>query len=336
MFKNKVIIIAEAGVNHNGSISRAKKLIDVFSKSGADYIKFQTFTAKSLVAKNAKKADYQKKVTKERESHFQMLKKLELKYDDHKILINHCKKKKIKFLSSPFDIESVNLLFKLKIPFFKIPSGEITNLPYLRLVGSLGKPVVLSTGMSTMREIKDALGLLIKSGLDKKKITILHCNTEYPTPMKDVNLNAMLTIKNELNVKVGYSDHTLGTEVPIAAVALGAEIIEKHVTLDSTLSGPDHAASLEPENFISMVKAIRNIEKAIGDGVKKPSVSEMKNISVVRKSIVANKNIEKGELLTEKNLSVIRTTKGISPMKWDKIVGSVAEKKYKKNDLIFE
>ena len=278
----KVVIIAEAGVNHNGSIETAKQLINVAADAGADFVKFQTFRADSLVIKEADKANYQKKLTQKDESHFEMIRRLELDKSAHEELISYCIQKNIQFLSTAFDIESVNLLSELDIKIYKIPSGEITNLPYLRHIGGLGKPVIMSTGMATLDEVKAAMDVLIDAGLEKNDLTILHCNTEYPTPMSNVNITAMITMKDELKVKVGYSDHTLGIEISIAAVAMGANVIEKHFTLDRTLPGPDHAASLEPEELRSMVQAIRNIEKALGDGVKKPSPSEKKNIPIAR------------------------------------------------------
>ena len=329
-----VFIIAEAGVNHNGSIKLAKKLIDVAAKSGANAVKFQTFKTENLVLKTAPKADYQKKTTNKEESQFEMLKKLELDLKAHQILIDYCNKKGIMFLSAPFDLESIDLLNQLGLKIIKIPSGEITNLPYLRAIGKLQKKVILSTGMANLDEIKDALDVLITSGTKKEDITILHANTQYPTPIEDVNLNAMCTIKDAFNIKVGYSDHTLGIEVPIAAVALGATVIEKHFTLDKTMQGPDHKASLEPNELTNMVKAIRNIELALGDGVKKPSKSEMPNIKIVRKSIVAKCKIKKGEILTENNLTTKRPNNGISAMKWDEIIGTIATKNYKKDQLI--
>ena len=331
---DKVIIIAEAGVNHNGSIKMAKQLIDVAADAGADFVKFQTFKADSLVTKKADKADYQKKLTQKDESHFEMIRRLELDKSAHEELISYCIKKNIQFLSTAFDIESVNLLSELDIKIYKIPSGEITNLPYLRHIGGLGKPVIMSTGMATLDEVRAAMNLLIDAGLNKKDLTILHCNTEYPTPMNDVNLRAMLTMKDELKVKVGYSDHTLGIEISIAAVAMGANVIEKHFTLDRTLPGPDHAASLEPEELRSMVQTIRNIEKALGDGVKKPSPSEKKNIPIVRKSIIAKTYITKGETFSKYNLAVKRPGTGISPMQWDNILGQKASKSFESDELI--
>ncbi|MGM0520139.1 MAG: N-acetylneuraminate synthase [Campylobacterota bacterium] len=334
MKSNDVFIIAEAGVNHNGCIETAKKLIDVAYIAGANAVKFQTFKAETLVSKNAQKAAYQKKTTDENESQFDMIKKLELDVKTHEILIEYCKSKNIMFLSTPFDIDSVKLLNNLGLEIFKIPSGEITNLPYLRAIGKINKKVVLSTGMANLQEVKDAVKILINSGTKKENITVLHANTQYPTPMEDVNLNAMLTIQKELDIKVGYSDHTLGIEVDIAAVAMGASVIEKHFTLDKTMQGPDHKASLEPSELISMVKIIRNIQLALGDGIKKPSRSETPNLSIVRKSIVAKKDIKKGEKFTEENIAIKRPGNGINPMKWDEVLKTTATKDYKEDDLI--
>jgi len=330
----RVFIIAEAGVNHNGSIDLAKKLIDIASNSGADAVKFQTFKTKNLAIKNLEKASYQKNTTNKKETQFNMLKKLELNKDMHLELINYCKKKNIIFISSPFDHESIELLKNLDLEIFKIPSGEITNLPYLRHIGKLSKKIILSSGMSNMDDVKNALNILINSGTKKNNITILHANTQYPTPMEDVNLKAMVKIGKELDVKVGYSDHTLGIEVDIAAVAMGASCIEKHFTLDSKMKGPDHKASLEPHHLEAMVKAIRNIELAIGDGIKKISKSEMQNIKIIRKSIVAKTKIKKGEVLNEKNIIVKRPGNGISPMKWDDVLGTKATKDYNEDELI--
>jgi N,N'-diacetyllegionaminate synthase len=329
-----VFIIAEAGVNHNGSVDLAKKLIDVASTSGADAVKFQTFKAENLVVKNTQKAKYQKQTTDASESQFDMIKKLELDVDTHKELIAYCQEKNIMFLSTPFDNESINLLSDLGLQIFKIPSGEITNLPYLRRIGSLDKRVILSTGMSNLKEVEAALNILINAGTSKDNITVLHANTMYPTPMKDVNLNAMLTIQNEFGVSIGYSDHTLGIEVDIAAVAMGASVIEKHFTLNKKMDGPDHKASLEPEELKAMVGAIRNIEKALGSCEKKPSLSETVNIDVVRKSIIAKKNINKGDILDENNLCVKRPGRGVSPMKWDEVIGTISSKDYNADELI--
>lgn len=329
-----VFIIAEAGVNHNGSIDLAKKLIDVASNSGADAVKFQTFKAEDLVSKNAQKAEYQKKTTDKKESQLDMIKKLELDINSHQELITYCDSKGIMFLSSAFDLDSINTLNNLGLEIFKIPSGEITNLPYLRMIGSLNKKVILSTGMSDINEIKDALEILTHEGTKKENITLLHTNTMYPTPMKDVNLKAMLTIGKTFDIAYGYSDHTLGIEVDIAAVAMGAKIIEKHLTLDKTMNGPDHKASLEPDEFKSMVKAIRNIELALGNGIKKSSNSEKSNILAARKSIVAKTKIMKGDILSEENLTIKRPGNGISPMRWDEIIGSNATKNYSEDELI--
>lgn len=331
---SKVFIIAEAGVNHNGSKELAKKLIDVASEAGADAVKFQTFKAENLVSKNAAKADYQKQTTDKEESQFEMIKKLELDADTHKELMAYCQEKNIMFLSTPFDHDSIDLLSDLGVEIFKIPSGEITNLPYLRYIGRLNKKVILSTGMSDMDEIKDALDVLTTSGTAKNNITVLHANTEYPTPMEDVNLKAMLTIGNTFDVEYGYSDHTLGIEVDIAAVAMGASCIEKHFTLDKTMKGPDHKASLEPVELKAMVKAIRNIELALGSSIKKPSNSESKNKPIARKSIVAKTDIKQGEIFSEKNITVKRPGNGISPMRWDEIIGTVASKEYEKDELL--
>ena len=329
-----VFIIAEAGVNHNGSIKLAKELIDVASIAGADAVKFQTFKTQNLAIKKLEKAKYQINTTSENESQFNMLKKLELDKDAHLELINYSEKKNIKFLSSPFDNESIDLLNNLNLDIFKIPSGEITNLPYLRRVGKLNKKLILSTGMSDMEEVKNALDILITSGTKKKNITVLHANTEYPSPMQDVNLKAMVKIGKELDVKFGYSDHTLGIEVDIAAVAMGASCIEKHFTLNCKMEGPDHKASLEPHQLKEMVKAIRNIELAIGNGIKIPSKSEIQNIKIVRKSIVAKTKIKKDEVLSENNITVKRPGGGISPMQWDDIIGSKAKKDYDEDELI--
>ena len=329
-----VFIIAEAGVNHNGSIKIAKDLINVAVESGADAVKFQTFKAEKLVSKTAEKADYQKKTTEASESQFDMLKKLELDVEAHQELLVYCQEKNIMFLSTPFDHDSINMLNDLGLETFKIPSGEITNLPYLRHVGSLNKKVVLSTGMSNLKEIGDALAVLTNAGTLNENITVLHANTMYPTPMEDVNLNAMQTIHKEFGVAVGYSDHTIGIEVDIAAVAMGASIIEKHFTLNKAMEGPDHKASLEPEELKAMVSAIRNIEKALGSNEKILSPSEEVNLNIARKSIVASCPIRKGELLSEKNISTKRPGTGISPMKWDEIIGTIATKSYQMDESI--
>ena len=329
-----VFIIAEAGVNHNGSITLAKELIDVAARSGADAVKFQTFKAEKLVSKTAEKANYQKKNTDSLESQFDMLNRLELDLNAHQELISYCKDRGIMFLSTAFDHESIDLLNDLGLKIFKIPSGEITNLPYLRHIGSLNKKVILSTGMSSIEEIDDALKILINSGTKKENITVLHANTMYPTPMEDVTLNAMKTVADVFDIEVGYSDHTLGIEIDIAAAAMGAKIIEKHFTLDREMEGPDHKASLEPFELKSMVEAIRNIEKAMGDGNKRPSNSEKPNIEIARKSIVAIKSIAKGDVFSDKNIAVKRPGNGLSPMKWDSIVGSIAERDYELDELL--
>ena len=319
---NKVIIIAEAGVNHNGDLEIAKRLIEVAAEAKADYVKFQTAKVAKSVSKYAPKAEYQKVNTgKEDESMLEMVKKFELDKEFHIELINHCAKCNIKFLSSPFDIESVELLNDLKIDLIKIPSGEITNLPYLKKVASCGLPIIFSTGMADMEDISKTMNVLFDNGVNKDNITILHCNTEYPTPMKDVNLQAMLTIKKEFDVKIGYSDHTLGIEIPIAAVALGAQVIEKHFTLDKTMEGPDHVASLEPNELKQMVTAIRNIEIALGDGIKKVTESELKNKNISRKSIHLTKDLKNGSILTADDLAMKRPGEGISPMDMDKVIG---------------
>lgn len=320
---NKTIIIAEAGVNHNGSLEFAKQLIDVAAAAGADFVKFQTFKTDKTISKNAKKADYQKiNFYDNDDSQYSMLKKLEMSDEMHYILKEYCVKKNINFLSTAFDIESVDLLDKLGISFFKIPSGEITNRPLIEHIAKKGKDIVLSTGMSYLEEINDAIEVLENTGLDRNRITVLHCNTEYPTPMEDVNLMAMLQIRDKFGVKVGYSDHTLGIEVPIAAVALGAVIIEKHFTLNRNMQGPDHKASLEPKELSDMVLAIRNIEKAIsGSGNKIPSASERKNINIARKSLFYNGNFNKGHVLTMHDLIAKRPGGGVSPMKIYDVIG---------------
>ena len=331
----RTLIIAEAGVNHNGDIAKAKALIDKGAEAGVDFVKFQTFKAGNLVTKQAKRAAYQDKNTQDNDSQYEMLKKLELSQAVHQELIDYCAQKGVQFLSTGFDFESLEFLAGLGITIAKIPSGEITNLPYLRKIATLFPEVILSTGMATITEIKDAVKVLTDNGISKDKITILHCNTEYPTPMEDVNLKAMLHIQRELGVPVGYSDHTLGIEVPIAAVALGATVIEKHFTLDKTLPGPDHKASLEPEELKAMVMAIRNIEKAIGgSGLKEVSKSEAKNKPIARKSIVATKTIKKGDLFSVENLTVKRPGTGISPMQWDEVIGKEAKRDFQEDELI--
>lgn len=329
---SKVFIIAEAGVNHNGSIEIARELVDAAVLAGADAVKFQTFKAENLVCKDAKKADYQMETTDSTESQFDMLKKLELTPHMHHELIEYCKNKNIMFLSTPFDIDSLRYLVQCGVKIIKIPSGEITNYPYLCEVGRIGVPVILSSGMSRLEEVKAAVNVLREHG--SKDITVLHCNTEYPTPYSDVNLRAMLTIKNELGINVGYSDHTQGTEVPVAAAAMGATVIEKHFTLDKSMEGPDHKASLEASELCEMVRQIRNIEAALGDGMKEPSLSEKKNIDIVRKSIVAKKNIKQGDTFTESNLTTKRPGTGISPMQWNEVIGKKAIRDFKADELI--
>ena len=330
----KVFIIAEAGVNHNGKIENAIEMISVAKESGADAIKFQTAVPELVMTVNAEKADYQIDLTEKTESQLEMVKKIHLPLKDYKILKEECELANIEFMSTPFDHESIKLLADLGLERFKIPSGEITNLPYLRHVGRLGKSVIMSSGMSDLKEIETALGVLEKAGTLRRQITVLHCNTEYPPPMEDVNLNAMLTMRDGLGVQVGYSDHTLGIEISIAAVALGATVIEKHFTLDRTLTGPDHRASLEPYELKAMIQAIRNIEKSLGDGIKQPSLSEQKNIPIVRRSIVAARDIQKEEVFTEENLAVKRPGTGISPMLWDEVIGKVANRRFESDELI--
>ncbi len=330
----KVFIIAEAGVNHNGSIDLAKKLIDVASNSGADAVKFQTFKAQNLVTQKARKAKYQSKTTDKDKFQYTMLKKLELNEEMHRKLISYCKTKKIIFLSSPFDIDSIKLLNNLGLEKFKIPSGEITNLQYLSHIGKLNKKVILSTGMANIREVRDALNVLINSGTKKKNIIVLHANTEYPTPKEDVNLNAMVKMGKVFDISYGYSDHTLGIEVSIAATALGAVCIEKHFTLNRNMKGPDHKASLEPNELNSMVKSIRNIEIALGSDKKIPTKSERPNIKIVRKSLVAAKDIKRGEFFSEKNLTAKRPGNGKSPFLFKKLLGKRSQKNYKKDQQI--
>lgn len=330
---NNVLIIAEAGVNHNGDIDTAKKLIDAAADAGADYVKFQTFKSENLVTKEAKQAEYQSKNVGE-QTQLEMLKKLELSKDDHYELIDYCNSKKIKFLTTSFDFDSLEFVRLLKLGLWKIPSGEITNYPYIKKIGAFNEQVIVSTGMANLQEVKDTVALLVESGTEKSKIKVLHCNTEYPTPYSDVNLSAMLTLKEELGVDVGYSDHTLGVEIPIAAVALGAIVIEKHFTLDKKQKGPDHSASLDPLELKQMVSAIRNIEVSLGTGIKHPSGSEIKNITNIRKSIVANTFISKGTKITENMLTTKRPATGRSPMEWESVIGSIAEKDYQVDDQL--
>ncbi|HEY9261478.1 N-acetylneuraminate synthase [Chitinophaga sp.] len=332
--KSGVIIIAEAGVNHNGSIQLAKQLIDKAAEAGVDYVKFQTFVAEKNISRFAPKAEYQVENTKSAESQLEMVKKLELSEAEHWELLEYCNQKGIAFLSTPFDFSSIDLIKRMGVTIGKIPSGEIVNLPYLREMTKAFPDLIVSTGMADLAEVAQTIKILIDNGADKDRITILHCNTEYPTPMMDVNLKAMITIKEQLGVNIGYSDHTLGIEVPIAAVALGATVIEKHFTLDKTMVGPDHPASLDPIELMNMVSAIRNIEKALGDGVKKPSPSEAKNILIARKSIVASVEIKQGQKFSLENLGIKRPGTGISPMRWDEVLGQTANKDFSVDEMI--
>lgn len=329
---DRIVIIAEAGVNHNGSLELAKKLVDeaVFCK--ADMIKFQTAKAEALVSKRAGMAEYQVKNTGKEESQLEMLKKLLLSYSDFEELEAYCRQRGIAFLSTPFDLESISFLNKFDMPFWKVPSGEITNYPYLCAIGQTKKPVVLSTGMSTLEEIEAAIAVLKEQGTEK--ITLLHCNTEYPTPMEDVNLRAMTAMKDHFGLPIGYSDHTQGIEIPIAAAALGAVILEKHFTLDKKMAGPDHKASLEPTELKQMIESVRRIELALGSGCKEPSPSELKNKEIARKSIVAKKTIRKGECFSEENLTTKRPGSGINPMEWKRILGKEAVRDFEEDELI--
>lgn len=330
-----VLVIAEAGVNHNGDRNTAKRMIDVASDAGADFVKFQSFTTENVIARDAPKAVYQERADGVVESQFEMAKKLELTRDDHYELARHCQKRGIRFLSTPFDEPSIELLRELNVSIWKCPSGEITNLPFLRRIGRFRQDILLSTGMANLGEIEEALRVLESAGTARSLITILHCNTSYPTPIHDVNLRALNTIAAAFpGVKVGYSDHTLGIEVPIAATALGAQVIEKHFTLDKSLSGPDHSASLEPDELREMVRAIRNVEAAFGDGIKRPSHSESENKAIVRRSIVAARDIRSGELFSEDNLTAKRPGTGLSPMQWDDIVGREARRDYRVEECI--
>lgn len=332
--ENKVLIIAEAGVNHNGDIKLAKDMIDLAKEAGVDIVKFQTFKSENLVTKNAAMAAYQVENTGEENSQLAMLRKLELREEDFKELQDYCKNIGIRFFSTGFDLESLAFLKTLNMGLWKIPSGEITNLPYLEFIGKCNEQVILSTGMADMDEIEAAIKVLILSGTEKKKITVLHCNTDYPTRFEDVHLNAMKTMREKLGVEIGYSDHTAGVEVSVAAVALGATVIEKHFTLDKELPGPDHKASLDPEELKALVLQIRNIEKAMGRFEKVPSERETKNIKIARKSIVAKKTIKAGEVLTKENLTTKRPGSGINPMKWYEVLGTKAQKDYQEDDLI--
>lgn len=332
---SRTLIIAEAGVNHNGSIELAKQLIDAAALAGVDYVKFQTFKTECLVSHQARQAEYQKKnIANPDDSQYNMLKKLELSPEQHRELIDYCGEKHVRFFSTAFDLDSIDFLGELRLGLWKIPSGEITNYPYLKKIAQKGEPVIFSTGMCSLKEIADAIAVLEKYGTARERITVLHCNTEYPTPMADVNLRAMQTIKETFGVKVGYSDHTVGIEVPIAAVALGAQVIEKHFTLSCSMEGPDHQASLEPQELKVMVEAIRNVEIALGNGDKNVSKSEAKNIVVARKSIVASAPIRKGECYTEDNITVKRPGNGISPMLWENVLGQCASRDFQIDDLI--
>ena len=328
----RVCIIAEAGVNHNGDFNLAKKMVDVAKAAGVDYIKFQTFVPKKLVSRFAEKADYQKETTEANESQLQMLKKLTLTNENFIEIKRYCDEKNIGFLSTPFDLESIDFLEQFDMDFWKVPSGEITNLPYLEAIAKTKRKVIMSTGMCNIKEIEEAISILEK--YDIPEIVLLHCNTQYPTPYKHVNLRAINTIKTLLGKTVGYSDHTQGIEILIAAVAMGATVIEKHFTLDKTMEGPDHIASLDPQELKSMVYSIRNVECAIGNGVKAPSPSEMTNKSVARKSIVASREIKRGEILTEENITTKRPGNGISPMKWYEVIGTIATRDFKEDELI--
>lgn len=331
---DRVFIIAEAGVNHNGELALAKKLVEAAAKAGADAVKFQTFKTDQLVGRNTPKADYQLRNSGTGESQYEMLKRLEFNEEQFVALRDHCQLRGIEFLSTAFDLASVDFLTDLGLEIFKIPSGEITNLPYLRKIGGLRKKIILSTGMAEMTEIEEALMILVRAGTPLENITVLQCNTEYPTPMEDVNLTAMQTIGKVFQVAVGFSDHTLGIEAAVAAVALGAVVIEKHFTMDKTLPGPDHRASLEPHELQAMIAAIRNIEKALGDGIKKPTRSEIPNRLVARKSIVAACAIKAKDTFTEQNLTIKRPGTGVSPMLWDTILDKVASRNFAPNELI--
>ena len=329
-----VVVIAEAGVNHNGDYNTAKLLIDAAADAGADVVKFQAFKTENMVTRMALKASYQKQLEEDKVSQYQMLKNLELSADSHKALAEYCLTRNIEFMSTAFDVESAHMLSKLGLPRFKIASGEITNLPLLRTIGGFGRPIFLSSGMSELEEVNAALEVLEVAGTKRSMVTVLQCNTQYPTPVEDVNLRAMISMGKHLGVDVGYSDHTLGTVIPLAAVALGATVIEKHLTLDRRLPGPDHVASLEVDEFEEMVQGIRRIEVAMGEKVKKPTKSEKPNIELARKSIVASRFVHKGELFCNENLACKRPAKGLSPLLWDKIIGTAAIKDFVKDQLI--
>lgn len=330
-----VFIIAEIGVNHNGDVDLAKKLIDAAVEAGADAVKFQTFITEEVIVPNTSLAEYQKRSYGEVLDQFNMLKKFELSFTDFIELKDYCDKKGITFVSTPFDIKSAKFLRELGVEIFKIASGEITNFPLLREIGSYGKRIIMSTGMADLGEIEDAINVLVEYGTARENITLLHCISEYPAPYEEVNLRAIITLKESFKLRVGFSDHTLDIEIPIAAVALGAEVIEKHLTLSKNMVGPDHKASLEPLEFKKMVESIRNVEKAMGSGIKKPSPSEKKNINIVRKFIVAKRTIEKGEIFTEENITVKRCGGGLSPMMWSQVLGKKAPKKFQKDEPIY-
>lgn len=331
---NKVLVIAEAGVNHNGSLDLAMQMVDAAKRAGADIIKFQTAKPEALISKYAEKAAYQKENTGEDESQLDMVRKIMLRYEQFIPLKRYCEQREIKFLSTPFDLDSIDFLEELGCDIWKIPSGEITNLPYLEKIARTHRPVIMSTGMATMDEVQDAMKVLKDAGAGE--VTLLHCTTQYPTPFEDVNLKAMITLRDQFDCAVGYSDHTKGIAIPVAATAMGATVIEKHFTLDRTMEGPDHKASLEPDELAEMVTAIRQVEKALGDGQKKPALSEIENKTVARKSIIAARNIKKGELYTEENLTTKRPGNGISPMRWYEFIGKTASRDYAEDELIEE
>ena len=332
--KRAIFIIAEAGVNHNGSLALAKKMVDAAAKAGADAVKFQAFKADGLVSARAPKAEYQKKRVPGKETQYEMLRKLELGEREHRALARRCRQRGIIFLSSPFDLDRVAMLDAMGLKVFKIPSGEITNLPYLNKIGGLKKRVILSSGMADLKEVKKALEILVRAGTKKGGITVLHCTTAYPAPFSDLNLMAMCAIEKELKVAVGYSDHTLGVEIPAAAAALGASVIEKHFTLSRKMRGPDHAASLEPREFEAMVRAVRNVEAALGDGIKRPAPSELENMKIARKSVVAARDIAKGERFSVNNIAAKRPGTGLNPMLWGRIIGKPAGYDFKKDEPI--
>jgi N,N'-diacetyllegionaminate synthase len=330
-----IFIIAEAGVNHNGKLPLAKKLVDAACKAGADAVKFQTFKAGRIVSRSAPKAAYQKETTAADETQLAMIKRLELSYEAHTELFKYCRRKKILYLSTPFDLESIDFLDRLGVTLFKLPSGEITNMPYLSRIGCLKKRVLLSTGMATMREVENAVKILVAAGTPRNKITLLQCTSEYPAPYEDVNLKAMKSMHDKTGLDVGYSDHTLGIEASIAAAALGAVVIEKHFTLDRKMPGPDHKASISVKELVAMVRAIRNVERALGNGVKRPADAELGNRKVARKSIVAARRIEKGEVFTAENLDIKRPGTGVSPMRWSSVIGRRARRSFDEDELIW-